>query len=40
MHEIGIIFCPIYSSETTYVISSVKLRTELSKLIPDAMIIL
>ena len=39
VHEIVIIFSPIYSSETTDMISSFNLRTELLKLIPDAIII-
>ena len=40
LHEIVIIFSLIYLSEaTTYVISSFNLMTELSELIPDAIII-
>ena len=39
LHEIVIIFSPIYLSEATYVISSFNLMAELYKLIPDAIII-
>ena len=39
VHEINVIFSLIYLSEATYVISSFNLRTELKKLIPNAMII-
>ena len=39
LHEIVIIFSPIYLSEATYVISSFNLMTELQELIPDAIII-
>ena len=39
VHEIVIIFSEIYLSKATYVISSSNLRTELQKLLPDAMII-
>ena len=39
LHEIVITFSPVYLSETTYVISSFKLRKELLELIPDAIII-
>ena len=40
LHKIIIIFSPFYLSEATYVISSFNMRTELQKLIPEAMIIL
>ena len=39
MHELVIVFSPIYLSEATYVISSFNLMTELRELIPDAIII-
>ena len=39
VHGIVIIFSAIYLSKATYVISSSNLRTELQKLLPDAMII-
>ena len=39
LHEIVIIFSPIYLSEATYGISSFNLMTELQELLPDATII-
>ena len=39
LHDIVIIFPKIYLSEATYVISSFSLMTELSEVIPDAIII-
>ena len=39
LHDIVIAFFPVYLSETTYVISSFTLRTELLELIQDAIII-
>ena len=39
LHEIVIIFSKIYLSEATYVIISLNLMTDLSEIIPDAIII-